>query len=170
MKWNKKKICILVAVAALLLVANICRLIGNCGIYKKQAGLIRSFLYIVLFATWGLSAYSRIIQPVTRRYLSEIAFLMVFWFVIRSLKFHIVSSELYPNITRYLWYLYYPAILFIPLLAVFVAISIGKSEKVHVYQWSAKSGEYAIMVFKVTDYSIGIEKLQEVETSSGLLD
>lgn len=128
MKWNKKKICILVAVAALLLVANICRLIGNCGIYKKQAGLIRSFLYIVLFATWGLSAYSRIIQPVTRRYLSEIAFLMVFWFVIRSLKFHIVSSELYPNITRYLWYLYYLAILFIPLLAVFVAISIGKSE------------------------------------------
>lgn len=128
MKWNKKKICILVAVATLLLVANICRLIGNCGIYKKQAGLIRSFLYIVLFATWGLSAYSRIIQPVTRRYLSEIAFLMVFWFVIRSLKFHIVSSELYPNITRYLWYLYYLAILFIPLLAVFVAISIGKSE------------------------------------------
>ena len=53
---------------------------------------------------------------------------MVFWFVIRSLKFHIVSSELYPNITRYLWYLYYLAILFIPLLAVFVAISIGKSE------------------------------------------
>ena len=136
MKWNKKKICILVAVAALLLVANICRLIGNCGIYKKQAGLIRSFLYIVLFATWGLSEYSRIIQPVTRRYLSEIAFLMVFWFVIRSLKFHIVSSELYPNITRYLWYLYYLAILFIPLLAVFVAISIGKSEN---YRLSKKA-------------------------------
>lgn len=136
MKWNKKKICILVAVATLLLVANICRLIGNCGIYKKQAGLIRSFLYIVLFATWGLSAYSRIIQPVTRRYLSEIAFLMVFWFVIRSLKFHIVSSELYPNITRYLWYLYYLAILFIPLLAVFVAISIGKSEN---YRLSKKA-------------------------------
>ena len=42
--------------------------------------------------------------------------------------------------------------------------------KTHVYQWSTKSGEYAIMVFKVTDYSIGIEKLQEVETSSGLLE
>lgn len=42
--------------------------------------------------------------------------------------------------------------------------------KTHVYQWSTKSGEYAIMVFKVTDYSIGIEKLQEVETSPGLLD
>lgn len=42
--------------------------------------------------------------------------------------------------------------------------------KTHVYQWSAESGEYAIMVFKVTDYSIGIEKLQEVETSPGLLD
>lgn len=42
--------------------------------------------------------------------------------------------------------------------------------KTHVYQWSAETGEYAIMVFEVTDYSIGIEKLQAVETSPGLLD
>lgn len=42
--------------------------------------------------------------------------------------------------------------------------------KTHVYQWSIESGEYAIMVFEVTDYSIGIEKLQAVETSPGLLD
>lgn len=42
--------------------------------------------------------------------------------------------------------------------------------KTHVYQWSAESGAYAIMVFEVTDYSIGIEKLQAVETSPGLLD
>ncbi len=42
--------------------------------------------------------------------------------------------------------------------------------KTHVYQWSAQSGEYAILVFGVTDYAIGIEKLQTVETSPGLLD
>ena len=42
--------------------------------------------------------------------------------------------------------------------------------KTHVYQWSIKSGEYATLLFEVTDYSIGIEKLQSVETSPGLLD
>lgn len=42
--------------------------------------------------------------------------------------------------------------------------------KTHLYQWSAESGEYATMIFEVTDYSIGIEKLQSVETSPGLLD
>lgn len=42
--------------------------------------------------------------------------------------------------------------------------------KTHVYQWSIESGEYATLVFEVTDYSIGIEKLQSVETSLGLLD
>lgn len=42
--------------------------------------------------------------------------------------------------------------------------------KTHVYQWSIESGEYATLIFEVTDYSIGIEKLQVVETSPGLLD
>ena len=32
--------------------------------------------------------------------------------------------------------------------------------KTYVYQWSAESVEYAVMVFEVTEYSIGIEKLQ----------
>ncbi|MGN0167643.1 MAG: DUF5067 domain-containing protein [Acetatifactor sp.] len=42
--------------------------------------------------------------------------------------------------------------------------------KTHVYQWSIESGEYATLVFEVTDYSAGIEILQSVETSPGLLD
>lgn len=42
--------------------------------------------------------------------------------------------------------------------------------KTHVYQWFIESGEYATLIFEVTDYSIGIEKLQSVETSPGLLD
>ena len=42
--------------------------------------------------------------------------------------------------------------------------------KTHVYQWSIESGEYATLVFEVTNYSAGIEILQSVETSPGLLD
>lgn len=42
--------------------------------------------------------------------------------------------------------------------------------KTHVYQWSIESGEYATLVFEGTNYSTGIEILQSVETSPGLLD
>lgn len=42
--------------------------------------------------------------------------------------------------------------------------------KTHVYQWSIESGEYTTLVFEVTNYSAGIEILQSVETSPGLLD
>ncbi len=42
--------------------------------------------------------------------------------------------------------------------------------KTHLYQWSAKSGEYATFIFEVTDYDIGVEMLRSVETSPGLLD
>ena len=42
--------------------------------------------------------------------------------------------------------------------------------KTHVYQWFIESGEYATLVFEVTNYSAEIEILQSVETSPGLLD
>ncbi|MDD6394722.1 MAG: hypothetical protein PUB37_00830, partial [Firmicutes bacterium] len=127
-KTNKKALLTGFVVAALILIAYSCRFIGNNGFYATQTGLLRSFIYIFLFAAWGVSAYNRIIQTRIRRYLATVAFLMVFWFVIRTLKYHFISEELYPNIARYLWYLYYLAMLFIPLLAVLVAMSIGKAE------------------------------------------
>ncbi|MGN0150752.1 MAG: histidine kinase N-terminal 7TM domain-containing protein [Clostridia bacterium] len=63
--------------------------------------------------------------------MSIIAFLMIFWFIIRTVKYFFISEELYPGIVRHLWYMYYFAMLFIPLLAVFVAMSIGKTENSH---------------------------------------
>ena len=63
--------------------------------------------------------------------MSAIALLMIFWFIIRTLKYYFISAELYPGIVRHLWYMYYLAMLFIPLLAVYVAMSIGKTEDSH---------------------------------------
>ena len=63
--------------------------------------------------------------------MSAIALLMIFWFIIRTLKYYFISAELYPGIVRHLWYMYYLAMLYIPLLAVYVAMSIGKTEDSH---------------------------------------
>lgn len=130
-KSRNKTAIMMFVVAAMLLIAYSCRIIGNNGYYKTEVGLLRSFIFIALFAAWGASLYNRIIQTRIRCYMSAIALLMIFWFIIRTLKYYFISAELYPGIVRHLWYMYYLAMLFIPLLAVYVAMSIGKTEDSH---------------------------------------
>lgn len=130
-KPNKKMIRTILIIAALVSIAYICRIIGMSGLYSREMGLVRSFIYIGLYLAWGFSVKNRIIQVQVRRYLTAIAALMVFWFVVRTLKFHFVSETLHPNIVRYLWYLYYLPMLFIPLFTVLVSMSIGKPEDYH---------------------------------------
>lgn len=130
-KVNKKTACTIRIVLILISIAYICRWRGLADFYDTERGMIRSFIYICLYLAWGLSLRNRIIQTQARRFLTAIALLMVFWFLIRTMKFHMVPSEIYPNITRYLWYLYYLPLLFIPLLALFVALMIGEPEEYH---------------------------------------
>ena len=130
-KSKNKTAIMMFVVAAMLLIAYSCRIIGNNGYYKTEVGLLRSFIFISLFAAWGASLYNRIIQTRIRCYMSAIALLMIFWFIIRTMKFYFISEELYPDVVRHLWYLYYLSMLFIPLLAVYVAMSIGETEDSH---------------------------------------
>lgn len=130
-KSRNKTAVMMFVVAAMLLIAYSCRIIGNNGYYGTEVGLLRSFIFIALFAAWGASLYNRIIQTRIRCYMSAIAFLMIFWFIIRTLKYYFISAELYPGIVRHLWYMYYLAMLYIPLLAVYVAMSIGETEDSH---------------------------------------
>ena len=54
-----------------------------------------------------------------------IAFFLILWMVIRTVKYYFVVD---PNINRILWYCYYIPMLFVPLFSVFVSASIGKPE------------------------------------------
>ena len=134
-EMNKKTRRICVIVLALIIVAVVCRYVGNAGTIPKLAGLIRSGIYLGLYAAWGISLRGRIIQPQARRYLTAIAGLMVFWFVLRTCKFHIIPTGTHLDLIRYLWYLYYLPMLFIPLLAVFVSLSLGEPEQFRLPKW-----------------------------------
>ena len=94
----------------------------------------RSVIYIMLFAAWGISVCRRIIQPQVRRYLTAISALMVFWVTARTLR-HLFAET--PWALRHLWYLYYLPMLFIPLLALFVALSLGKPDNFRLPKWTA---------------------------------
>ena len=94
---------------------------------------IRSVIYIGLFTAWGASVRGRIIQPQVRRYLTAISALMVFWMAVRSIRYLLAQD---PWVMRHLWYLYYLPMLFIPLLAVFVAMSLGRPESFRLPKWT----------------------------------
>lgn len=115
----------IIIVSLLVIVAYLCRLPHICAYTPAVCGYIRSFIYLSLFSAWYISLRARIIQVEVRKYLSSVAVLMILWLLFRTLKYNIESN---PNVVRYMWYLYYLPLLFIPVLAVFAALSLGKPE------------------------------------------
>ena len=112
-------------VAAMVFSAITLRVLGKFDILIVPGGIARSLIYIALYIGWGISVSKRIIQVQVRHYLIAVSGLMVFWFVIRSMRYFFITDI---GIARQLWYLYYLPMLFIPLFSLFVAISLGKPE------------------------------------------
>ena len=135
-KLNLKKHRAFFCVAFAVTAAAVLRQIG----FQVEApfnwlfSFFRSVIYIMLFAAWGISVCRRIIQPQVRRYLTAISALMVFWVTARTLR-HLFAET--PWTLRHLWYLYYLPMLFIPLLALFVALSLGKPDNFRLPKWTA---------------------------------
>lgn len=121
----KKELGMYVLVMALIMIAYLCRL--PILDFFDGRRLVRGMIYSALYVSWGISLYGRINHPRVRVYMVAIAGMMVFWFMARNTKF-LVSDNL-PVVSRYMWYLYYLPMLFIPLFAVFVAFSIGMPER-----------------------------------------
>ena len=101
------------------------RLIGKGSFYPTLFSYLRSFIYIGLYAAWGLSVRRRIVQRQVRRYLTSISVLLILWFTFRTAKYFIFWQ---PNAIRYLWYLFYLPMLFVPMLALLIAMSLGKPD------------------------------------------
>ena len=112
-------------VAGMVFSAIALRVLGKFGILIVPGGIVRSLIYIALYIGWGISVSKRIMQVQVRHCLIAVSGLMVFWFVIRSMRYYFITDI---GIARQLWYLYYLPMLFIPLFSLFVAISLGKPE------------------------------------------
>ena len=136
MKLNKRTLLMTVVIAVLIIIAYICRMINSVELGTNAFRAVRTVIYIGLFVAWGVSVSSRIMQVQVRRYLIAIAGLMLFWFSVRTFKFYFVSPAFGPDLARYLWYLYYLPMLFIPLMSLFVAMSLGKPEHAHLSKLS----------------------------------
>ena len=126
MTKQKKKILITSGMVFFAVVVAYCfRFMGKGSFYPTLFSYLRSCIYIALFAAWGLSVRQRIVQRQVRRYMTGVAVLLTFWMVSRTAKYFIFWQ---PDAIRYLWYLFYLPMLFTPMLAVLIAMSLGKPD------------------------------------------
>lgn len=139
MKRNTKQLIPMILVFTIIAAGYSCRMLAMfdiCGVYVNY---IRAALYLLLFSLWGYSLDRRIIQPQTLHWLRLTAALMLLWLILRTLKYEFVTDL---TVARYIWYLYYLPMLFIPLLGVYIALSLGKSEK---FRLTGRIGALAII-------------------------
>ena len=142
-KRNVKKFLVFFSVAGLLCAAMLLRLSGRER-FPMAAVLLRNAIHIGLLTAWGISIRSRVMQPQALRLLMVITGLMMFWFVLRLLKYEFVMDTVF---LRYLWYLYYLPMLFIPLLALFTAMLLGKSELARLPKYAAVLAVISAVLF-----------------------
>lgn len=82
-----------------------------------------------LIIGWGVSVAYRIVQKNIRICLVISAALMLLWMALRAIKYN--SPADINTYGRYLWYSYYIAMVFLPLMMFFAMLNIGKPENIN---------------------------------------
>ena len=124
--WNQ------VIFAVLVIAALLCRIVGKVSPRYLFWGILRTLIYIGLYIGWGISIHKRVVQKAAKNTLIFISGLMIFWFVVRSIKYFFAMDV---NVERYLWYSYYLPMLFIPQAAVQTAVLLGQPEEYILPKW-----------------------------------
>ncbi len=129
---TQKNLIAAVVALALILCAMSIRYCTMNDLLPSGFGHVREAIHIFLLLGWGYSVQKRIIQTQVRQYLLAIAALMTLWLVLKTVNYSIDNMD----IKCWLWYLYYIPMLFIPADALFVSMSLGKSENYQPPHWA----------------------------------
>lgn len=79
--WNQ------VIFVGLVIAALLCRIVGKVSPRYLFWGILRTLIYIGLYIGWGISIHKRVVQKAAKNTLIFISGLMIFWFVVRSIKY-----------------------------------------------------------------------------------
>ena len=107
----------------LVLLSGIVRLISNKTHLFVANGIIFA-LFSSAIILWSMQIRRRILQPEVKRYLTCAVVLMIFWMLIRTIKYELLIPG--GTASRYIWYLYYVPMLWIPLFLLLAVSYIGK--------------------------------------------
>ena len=124
-KIHKLNLMIAVILLSLIFFALYLRHITASEVTFSFASRLRSYIYIGIISAWYISLKMRIVEKRIQRHLCAVALLMIFWMVVRTIKFGSTNN----TIQRYLWYFYYLPMLFIPLEAFIISMSLGNKKQ-----------------------------------------
>ena len=97
-----------------VLLAYFCRLVRPKNTFARNfADQCRNCIYLGLYCAWVIYLEKHVVYKKMRRCLTAIGCLMVFWFFVRTVKFHIFHEPLGEHIC---WYLYYIPMILITVL------------------------------------------------------
>ena len=120
MTYNKKRMLSYGVILISVLLAYFCRLVRPKNTFARNfADQCRSCIYLGLYCAWVIYLEKHVVYKKMRRCLTAIGCLMVFWFFVRTVKFHIFHEPLGEHIC---WYLYYIPMILIPVLGLSAAL------------------------------------------------
>ena len=94
---------------------------------------LRWAIQVTLTILWVASIRRRILNTAIRRMLLTVGGLLLFWQLVRIIKYdYVIVTD---AIGRYCWYSYYIPMVLVPLIGVFVVNHIGKPEGYHSPGW-----------------------------------
>ena len=101
----------ILAVAAAVIFRHVARLTTNLklSVWLSDG---RTAIYFIKYIVWGILLRRHVVVRSVKRWLSAIVFLMLFWMIVRTVKFRLPNTSVWG---RYLWYSYYLPMIFIPL-------------------------------------------------------
>lgn len=128
---KKQKILIFITCFLLFLLAGIFQMVDSYlpEFWHVLLALLAHVILISLVIAWGVSLLHRLVRKDLRIYFFIIALLMLFFLVIRMIKYGLTREG--ETLSRYLWYSYYVSLCFIPPTLLLASLSIenkkGKS-------------------------------------------
>ena len=127
MTYNKKKMLSCGVILISVLLAYICRLVRPENVFMRNlADQCRNCIYLGIYCAWVIYLEKHVVHKKMRRCLTAIGCLMVFWFFVRTVKFHILYDPLGEHVC---WYLYYIPMILIPALGLAAAMFFGEKDE-----------------------------------------
>ena len=127
MTYSKKRALSYGVILISVLLAYFCRQVRTENVFMRNlADQCRSCIYLGMYCAWVIYLRRHVVHKKTRRCLTAIGCLMVFWFFVRTVKFHIFHDPLGEHIC---WYLYYIPMILIPVLGLAAAMFLGEKEE-----------------------------------------
>ena len=127
MTYSKKRTLSYGVILISVLLAYFCRQVRTENVFMRNlADQCRSCIYLGMYCAWVIYLRRHVVHKKTRRCLTAIGCLMVFWFFVRTVKFHIFHDPLGEHIC---WYLYYIPMILIPVLGLAAAMFLGEKEE-----------------------------------------